>query len=173
MTTNPMTALQLARVAKEANGDCFFENKPVFVREQDGQLRAAAEFRWDEQVGGFVIATGEVKPPLPPEPGPLAVVRDRHGMAWQREAGTGSPDWLSLGDHKTWQELNADLGPLTLLVPDPADDAPVRQLIDAALAWVSYVQKASSPPSMWADTHDFKLIEAGDAYLAAREVETP
>lgn len=125
----------------------------------------------------------EVKPPLPPEPGPLAVVRDRHGMAWQREAGTGSPDWLSLSDHKTWQELNADLGPLTLLVPDPADDAPELPFTlhgGPNGEWLATVQ-----PSAAAKGQVFMEVESTDydpatarniaaAILrAAREAETP
>lgn len=52
--SHPMTALQLARVAKEANGDCFFENKPVYVRTGDG-LHAVLEFNWDAGADGFVI----------------------------------------------------------------------------------------------------------------------
>lgn len=122
----------------------------------------------------------EVKPP-PPEPDPLTVVIDRHGMAWQREAGTGSPDWLSLGDHMTWQALNAERGPLTRLIPDPADDAP-------ALPWT--LDSCRRSASVGTPKHGTVVVDVpgidytpGEleqiarallaAARAAREVETP
>lgn len=66
----------------------------------------------------------EVKPPLPPEPKPWAVVSDKHAGVWQR-IGTGSAQWRSTDGRGTdWDHLVVSLGPLTRLVTDPADDAP-------------------------------------------------
>jgi hypothetical protein len=65
----------------------------------------------------------EVEPPLPPEPPVGSVVLDRKGHAWQA-VGPEFDDipaaWYCTHDtmDQTWAELNAEHGPLTLLVPE-------------------------------------------------------
>lgn len=80
--------------------------------------------------GGFTLLAPagqpleRVTPPLPDEPPVGAVVLDSDNRAWQHTMGHRG-DWEctydDMGDD--WSGLNDGAGPLTRLIPDPADQA--------------------------------------------------
>ena len=65
-----MTALQLAHVAKENDGDDWYEQQPVYVRTGDGGLHRVLDLNWDGGVGGFVLSV------VARDPGGEAVMSD-------------------------------------------------------------------------------------------------
>lgn len=71
-------------------------------------------------------ALTKVEPPLPPEPPIGTVMLDKDGDVWQRDNETSDYGWVgtAVPARVPWECLNAKYGPLTRLVPDPADDAP-------------------------------------------------
>lgn len=55
-----MTALQLAHVAKENDGDGWYGRQPVCVRTADGGLHRVVDLNWDGNLCFFVLTAVEV-----------------------------------------------------------------------------------------------------------------
>lgn len=56
-------------------------------------------------------------------------------------------------------------GPFAALGDNLRKGAMAPKVMTAALAWVEKAQNSSSPPHVWADDHDYALINAVRSYL--------
>jgi hypothetical protein len=90
--------------------------------EQSPKFSDVAEMlAWGDAHDATCVAlTGQPPAPeLPSEPDEGSVVRDKDGQVWIRESGLYG-HWQGLdGAHRSWRLLNAECGPLRLLVDGP------------------------------------------------------